>query len=354
MKTQGSVDQIHGRALQLLLETTDLRYAVKKVQGGSNCTTVFWQGGKPPLKLVGMGAGLSGETLRGNSFLDVIYDEASLLPIMKLHNEIIGPRLDYRTSSEMCIFTPKGKASEMYKVCELAGDSAFHYTSYANPFRSKMQLDELQRSLTPKKFNQEIMASWEDFDGVVLSYFDRIATPVQQFDNYVMAIDPGAVNPAACVLGYSAARKQLQCISSWSSQTGAPVTQAELVDQLHHMAAGYKIERLYVPDDRPDLVPALLLAGFPAKQLGRNSKNVKPAARADLLNTLLYKQRLSISEGQDSFIDELSSLHRATDPHGQVTNEIAKGQTQHRYDALGYAVSGLMTSLPQLHYELLQ
>lgn len=357
MKTASSVDQIHGRALDNLIETTDLKYAVKRVVGSSSGKTVFWQGDKPPLKLVGLGAGLSGETLRGNSFLDVCYDEASLLPMTKLHDEIIGPRLDYAESSELAIFTPKGRASEMYRWCQQATE--FHFSSYDNPHRPRQQLDDLRSSLSPKKFQQEIMATWEDFDGKVLASYDGETVPESAFNNYVVAVDPGAVNPAVVVLGVS--MEGLQVVAAWSNTTGDPVTSSAVGQRIVSMCQGRHVTMLYVPDDRPDLVGELRHStGFPTTKLCRNHAKVKPAARANILDMLFYTHSLTVADTADrwqtgtSLADELTSLHRSENAYGVMTELFAPGQTQHRYDALGYAVSGLLIQAPRLAAKLLK
>lgn len=349
MSTLGAVNSIHGRLIDQILAATDLKHVVKHISRAP--FVIYWQGNKPPLKLVGLGSDRSGQSLRGGSFYHVTYDEASNLPMTTLHEEIVAPRLDYKGSSELAIFTPKGKVSEMYKISDRPYSNNFHYSSYDNPFANHTALRGLETTLTPKKYRQEILATWEDFDGQVLTGFsweksivETSTVPMKQFD---IGIDPGAVNFAWSVIG-TTSEGEFHVCESWYNETNEPVLQNDILQVIKDKCDTYQVHRVYCPDDRPDLVIAMRQLNIPAVIVKRSDYHIKPINRAELFNQLLHSGRLTLSKSleQSSLPDELTGLCRTSLEDGTVFDEIKPNQTQHRYDSIGYCVMSLVKANP--------
>lgn len=350
MSTLGAVNGIHGRLIDQVISATDLKHVVKHISRAP--FVIYWQGNKPPLKLVGLGADRTGQSLRGGSFYHVTYDESSNLPMTTLHEEIVAPRLDYQGSKELAIYTPKGKVSEMYKLSKREGTKNYHFTSYDNPFINHTNLRGLEKTLSPKKYRQEILATWEDFDGQLLtgftwerSFTDTSSLAIKQYD---IGIDPGAVNFAWSLIG-TTSEGHFQVCDSWYNDTNEPVLQNDILKVIKKKCQAYNVHRVYCPDDRPDLVIAMRHLDIPAVIVKRSSPLVKPLNRAELMNQLFYCGRLTLdtSLNQTTLPDELMGLCRTSLDDGTVFDEIKSGQLQHRYDSIGYVVMSLISQKPE-------
>jgi len=269
-----------------------------------------------------------------------------------LHEEIVAPRLDYVNSSELAIFTPKGKVSEMYKLSQKSYTNNFHYSSYANPFAKHATLRGLEATLTPKKYRQEILATWEDFDGQLLTGFswDRSFTSASSLNikQYDIGIDPGAVNFAWSLVG-TTSEGHFHTVDSWYNDTNEPVLQNDILEVIKQKCNAYNVHRVYCPDDRPDLVIAMRQLGIPAILVKRSDHLMKPLNRAELFNQLLYSGRLTFENhlSQSTLPDELTGLCRTSLEDGTVFDEIKPNQLQHRYDSIGYCVMSLIKAKPE-------
>jgi len=78
----------------------------------------------------------------------------------------LRPALSDMKGHALFIGTPKGRNwfYDLYAYASLNEDpewSAFHYTSYDNPFLSKEEIDAAKRSMSSHAFRQEFMASFE-------------------------------------------------------------------------------------------------------------------------------------------------------------------------------------------------
>mgnify|MGYP001602315980 FL=1 len=81
---------------------------------------------------------------------------------------------------------------------------SFRFTSYDNPYLSKEWIDSRKERLTEAAFNQEYLARFEKFTGLIYKEFDRnlhIIVPFEIPDHWprYRAMDYGAVNATVCL-----------------------------------------------------------------------------------------------------------------------------------------------------------
>jgi len=148
-------------------------------------------------------------SLRGAGLMGVVLDEFAF---QKEHvwEKILGPTLVQTNGWAMFITTPNGVANHFKKFWDTAvaleadGDSdwkTFHFTSYDNPLIPKENLDKEREKLVPEFFEQEYMAEFAKFVGLIYTGFDE-NVHVQNFDidenwTFFRSIDFGAVDPNA-------------------------------------------------------------------------------------------------------------------------------------------------------------
>ena len=105
------------------------------------------------------------DTMRGVSLNYLVLDEYADIK-SETWEEVLRPALSDMKGHALFIGTPKGRNwfYDLYAYASLNEDpewSAFHYTSYDNPFLSKEEIDAAKRSMSSHAFRQEFMASFE-------------------------------------------------------------------------------------------------------------------------------------------------------------------------------------------------
>lgn len=149
------------------------------------------------------------DSLRGAGLKGVILDEYAF---QKEHVwvKIIQPMIIQSQGWAIFITTPNGVANHFKKfwdnavAAEADGDQdwkTFHFTSYDNPTIPKDDLDKLKEKLVPEFFEQEYMAEFAKFVGLIYTGFDE-KIHVQDFEvdenwTFYRSIDFGAVDPNA-------------------------------------------------------------------------------------------------------------------------------------------------------------
>lgn len=105
------------------------------------------------------------QTMRGVSLWFVVLDEyADIKP--DVWETILLPALSDHDGHALFIGTPMGRNHfyELYKDAELGDDpdySAYHYTSYDNPYIKKEVIERAKKSMSSHNFRQEYLASFE-------------------------------------------------------------------------------------------------------------------------------------------------------------------------------------------------
>lgn len=149
------------------------------------------------------------DSLRGSGLKGIVLDEYAF---QKPHiwDKIISPMLVQTSGWAIFITTPNGVANHFKKLwddavaLEAEGDKdwkTFHFTSYDNPLIPKENLDKERERLTPEFFEQEYMAEFAKFTGVIYTGFDD-KVHVRDFEvdenwSFYRAIDFGATDPDA-------------------------------------------------------------------------------------------------------------------------------------------------------------
>lgn len=149
------------------------------------------------------------DKLRGAGLKGVVLDEYAF---QKEHvwPKIISPMLVQTDGWALFITTPNGVANHFKKfwddalALETAGDKdwkTFHFTSYDNPLIKPENLDKERDRLTPEFFEQEYLAEFAKFVGLIYTGFDDKAH-VRDFEidenwTFFRSVDFGAVDPDA-------------------------------------------------------------------------------------------------------------------------------------------------------------
>lgn len=148
------------------------------------------------------------DALRGAGLKGVILDEYAFQKEY-VWDKIVGPMLVQTDGWALFITTPNGVANHFKKFWDdaVANEAAggdwrtFHFTSYDNPTIKKENLDEERKRLTPEFFEQEYMAEFAKFVGLIYTDFDD-KIHVKNFEvdenwSFYRAIDFGVVDPNA-------------------------------------------------------------------------------------------------------------------------------------------------------------
>jgi phage terminase large subunit len=149
------------------------------------------------------------DSLRGAGLKGVVLDEYAFQK-ERVWDKILGPMLVQTNGWAMFITTPNGVANHFKKfwdnavAWEAEGDpdwKTFHFTSYDNPLIPKENLDKEKEKLVPEFFQQEYMAEFAKFVGLIYTGFDS-DVHIQEFEvdenwSFYRAIDFGATDPNA-------------------------------------------------------------------------------------------------------------------------------------------------------------
>lgn len=147
--------------------------------------------------------------LRGAGLKGVVLDEYAF---QKEHiwDKVVSPMLVQTNGWALFITTPNGVSNHFKKFWDnaLAAESegsnlwkTFHYTSYDNPLIKRENLDAERDRLTEEFFQQEYMADFAKFTGLIYTGFDD-KVHVQEFEvdenwSFYRSIDFGATDPNA-------------------------------------------------------------------------------------------------------------------------------------------------------------
>lgn len=147
-------------------------------------------------------------TLRGAGLKGVVLDEFAFQKEY-VWDKVVGPMLVQTNGWAIFITTPNGVSNHFKKFwddavaaeAEGADWKTFHFTSYDNPLIKRENLDAERARLTPEFFEQEYMAEFAKFVGLIYTAFDP-ARHVRDFEvdeswTFYRSIDFGATDPNA-------------------------------------------------------------------------------------------------------------------------------------------------------------
>ncbi|MCK4814127.1 phage terminase large subunit, partial [bacterium] len=149
------------------------------------------------------------DSLRGVKLRGLSVDEiASIRNWNWLWNEVLRATLTDYESPAIFISTPKGfnHFFELYEMGQRDGTEyrSCRFTSYDNPYVPASEIDKAKVELTEDTFEQEYMADFRKYTGLVYKEFDRGINVIESFDiperwDIIRGIDFGHTNPTACL-----------------------------------------------------------------------------------------------------------------------------------------------------------
>ena len=148
-----------------------------------------------------------GDTLRGESLNFLCIDEFCDIDLDTVWSQILRPSLSDRRGHALFIGTPKAgnqAARDLYdNHISKKNWSSYSYTTAQGGFVSEEEILQAQQDLAPKVFNQEYLASWENFSGVIFNEFGehnyRPAPELQPHTPIYVGLDFN-VNPMSAVI----------------------------------------------------------------------------------------------------------------------------------------------------------
>lgn len=125
------------------------------------------------------------DSLRGVSLDYCIMDEVSDMK-RNVWQEIIRPMLTDRIGKALFIGTPKGK-NHFWELFILGtrkegGFSSYQFKTEDNPYISRSEIKEAKDQLSERVFNQEYLASFEDYTGLIWPEFEQKIHVIEPFD----------------------------------------------------------------------------------------------------------------------------------------------------------------------------
>ena len=175
---------------------------------------VKWNEQKKVLELprggIDFGSAQKPENLEGFNYKRSVLNEAGhILKKESLWYNTLGAMIKDSKNQTKVIGTPKGKGlfSKLYDkgIAGEDGYASYRYTVYDSPFWTKQQI-EYQKATTPVPiFNQEYLALFEDFVGLIYPDFE-FERHVKSYpdkdlqDIFFIGIDIGWTNPTAILL----------------------------------------------------------------------------------------------------------------------------------------------------------
>lgn len=303
------------------------------------------------------------ESARGQQFNFLVLDEVAK---MKRFEEgwqaVLLPTLLFRNGSALFISTPYGY-NHFHKLF-LAGQTgdpqfkSYKYTSYDNPFLSHDVLEAARKTTTPDFFQQEYLAEFTRFTGLIYKEFD-ITKHVHDFEHIPNQYGDYIYGQDFAVRGYTAA---------------LPLTMR--TDSHIYILDNYKEESRTTAEHGPDIKTMLKRyadldkyigfgdpAGFAKNQQGmKNGQEMVwsladeyleqgfPLARANnevtaginYVRQLLRQDRIHIHPRCQKLVDELQQYQWKDQPERSVGLEDAPEKVRklndHLVDALRYAL----------------
>jgi hypothetical protein len=118
------------------------------------------------------------DALRGVKLRGLVIDEiASIRNWEWLWSEVLRPTLTDYSAPTLFISTPKGYNHfyELYQTGQTSDSDykSWRFTSYDNPYIQKGEIDNAKKELTEDTFQQEYMADFRKYTGLVYKEFQR-------------------------------------------------------------------------------------------------------------------------------------------------------------------------------------
>lgn len=325
-------------AWQMLVDTVTTlpKSFLKKKPNESELYIEFANGSKIYIKGADNPDSLRGVGLDG-AVLDEYKDFHS-----SVWKEIIRPALLDKQGWAMIMGTPKGYNHfyRMEQEIRLSPDwEFFHFTSYDNPLLSRTELDSIKGETPQVTFEQEYMAEYRRFEGLVYQEFDFKRHVLEKlpddifFHTRIAGIDFGFNNPAAMVeIGVS--YEGVYYVTDVWYQTGK--TEPEIVEYVAATTGANRLNALYPDPENPSAIKAMNDKGLPVMEVIKGPGSIKSGI--DKIKALFKTNKLFILAKCEPLIFEIETYHYPERRDGFNASDTPVKDNDHALDALRYAI----------------
>jgi len=285
------------------------------------------------------------ESLKGVGLNGCILDEYAFMKPY-VWQEIVRPMLF--DSGGWCIFisTPYGY-NHFHDLWEETLDKPnwerFHFTSYDNPYISEEEIDEAKNTMSPERFDQEIMAEFTKKSGAIWPMFRRDLhlkpkrNPTNESTIYG-SIDFGfAIGHPTCVLWHELIGEEVFTFDGFLIE-GKTID--EVNDLMKANTAGLIVRGIFPDPSRPDLVEELKRRSWPIIPTNKDVElGIAKVAEYMNINPLTNKPRWTISNHLKDIIRQLEEYEwqEVRGEDGQF-RQVPKKEKDDAPDALRYFI----------------
>lgn len=233
------------------------------------------------------------ETLRGQAFDFIVLDEVAQYRNFWIGwQEVLRPTLTDKRGNVLFISTPSGY-NHYYDLYNLSLTdkefTSFKFTSYENPFIPKDEIDSAKAQMTPERFAQEYMASFQKTAGLVYKEFDRgrhlyDELPQGTFSK-IAGIDFGYTHPAV-VLDIRTNGEIYYVEDEWVKTGRTEIQIAEYV-------AACQFEAVYPDPESPSAIEELRRANINVREVIKGKDSVVSGIQK--VRELLINGRLKVN-----------------------------------------------------------
>jgi PBSX family phage terminase large subunit len=283
------------------------------------------------------------ETLRGQRFDLIVLDEVAMMRNFWANwQEIIRPTLTDTRGEGIFISTPKG-FNHFYDLYNLEATDkdykSFNFSSYANPFIPKDELDKARQELTEDRFAQEYLADFRKTQGLVYKEFNRDRHLFEEpgFEDETFecvkvfgGVDFGFTNPAAVYTIKKDKDSNYWITNEWYETNK---TDAQIAD----FVAALRWHECYPDPENPGGIEELKRRGVNTRDVIKGKGSVKNGI--NVVRELFKSNRLFIHESCRNLIWELEtySYPDKKSEHNEAEDPIK--ENDHACDSIRYALS---------------
>lgn len=286
------------------------------------------------------------ERLVGVPLRSLVVDEvAKVRNWSMVWDKSLRPTLTDYKAPALFISTPQGYNHYYDLFCKQDIDEdyeSFKYTSYDNPYISSDEIDKAKSELDEDSFNQEYMAEFKKFTGLVYKDFSRekhVIEPIElQSDwTYYRGIDFGFIHPTATV--FCAVDKDgiLYLFDSiYKTQLNTPdlalLIKQKSAGQLYTMTVGDSAQASDIAE--------LNKYGISVRPVSKTSGTGVDwmTYRIRRVTELLREGKIKIFSNNIAVIDEFESYQYYEANRDGYIREVPMKMNDHALDALSYVV----------------
>lgn len=270
------------------------------------------------------------DSLRGVTLNGAVLDEyADMKP--HVFDEILSPALRRNKGFAYFIGTPKGFNhfyDLYYEAQNWEGWSTYRFTSYDNPHLPEEEIESERKRLQARneldRFEQEYMAEFRKYSGLVYKAFDRSRHIYNdhwhrpKIDRVMCAIDWGYTNPTAVLKAEIAHDGTIYISEEWYR---THKTTAETIEYLKSI----RPEATFPDPAEPDRSEELMNAGLNPREVNKDIQ-----LGIDAVQERFKEGTLLIHESCKNLIAELETYHYKED------KDEPEKEFDHACDALRY------------------